>query len=139
MRGCVIDSWPLLAWLQMEQPAAGRTRALLDRAAAKQVRLWMCILNLGEVYHALAKTRGMSTARSARPRLAALPVEFVSVDDELVWAAADLKARHPISYADAFCASLARRKNVPVLTGDPDFRCLERSKVVKIRWVSRRP
>ena len=138
MRGWILDSWSVLAWLQGEEPAAGKTNEVFEQATNKKAQLIMSILNLGEVFYALAKTRGMRAARSARPKLMSLPVQIVTVDDELVWEAADLKARHPISYADAFCVALARRKELPVMTGDPDFRYLEKRGVVSIRWLTRR-
>jgi ribonuclease VapC len=138
VKGWVLDSWSVLAWINGEEPAARQTNRALEQASARKVQLVMCILNMGEVFYALAKKGGMRTARRERPKLLSLPVQFVAVDDELVWDAAELKARHPISYADAFCAALARRKDLPVMTGDPDFRDLEKSGVVSIRWLTRR-
>lgn len=137
MKGLVLDSWPLLAWIRKEQPAARKTRSLLEKASSREMRLWMCLLNLAEVYYVLSKTQGVRWARSARNRLLSLPVELVSVDDELVWEAAEIKARHPVSFADAFCAALARRKGVPVLTGDPDFEYLKKAGTIEVRWLPR--
>jgi uncharacterized protein len=67
-------------------------------------------------------------------RIDALPVTLRGVDRALVQAAAMLKAQHPIAYADAFAAATAQQLQVPVVTGDPEFRRLER--LVTIAWTT---
>jgi predicted nucleic acid-binding protein len=58
------------------------------------------------------------------------------VDDPLVREAAEIKADHPIAYADAFCAALARRHKGRILTGDPEFKAVE--KLVAVQWLKAR-
>jgi len=70
-------------------------------------------------------------------RLDILPITLRGVDRRLVQAAAILKAAHPIAYADAFAAATANLLNVPVVTGDPEFRCLEPE--TKVFWTTRTP
>jgi predicted nucleic acid-binding protein len=48
-------------------------------------------------------------------------------------AAADFKSRHKISLADAFAAALARERKTDLVTGDPEFKPLE--KEIKIDWL----
>jgi predicted nucleic acid-binding protein len=38
-----------------------------------------------------------------------------------------------MSYADAFAAALAKIKNAELVTGDPEFKALE--KEIKINWL----
>jgi predicted nucleic acid-binding protein len=47
--------------------------------------------------------------------------------------AADFKARFKISLADAFAAALAKEKKAELVTGDPEFKPLE--KEIKINWL----
>jgi predicted nucleic acid-binding protein len=47
--------------------------------------------------------------------------------------AADFKARFKISLADAFAAALAKEKKAELVTGDPEFKPLE--KELKINWL----
>jgi len=47
-----------------------------------------------------------------------------------------LKARYPISYADSFAAALAMINNCPLLTGDPEFRSLEKQGIISIEWLA---
>lgn len=48
-----------------------------------------------------------------------------------------LKAQYPIAYADAFAATTVQLLEVPVVTGDPEFRRLEA--VVDILWTTDKP
>ena len=50
--------------------------------------------------------------------------------------AADFKTRFKISLADAFAAALAKEQNAQLVTGDPEFKPLE--KEVDITWLKRR-
>lgn len=45
----------------------------------------------------------------------------------------DISTRHRLSLADASAAALAKATKADLVTGDPDFRTLE--KEIKIRWV----
>jgi ribonuclease VapC len=47
--------------------------------------------------------------------------------------AARLKASYPISLADAFAAALAKIHNAELVTGDREFKLLERE--LKITWL----
>ena len=80
----------------------------------------MSWINLGEVSYVverdLGREKAVDTADFLRRRLALdLPTE------ERVLAAAALKARHPISYADCFAIATAIFYDAVLLTGDPDI------------------
>lgn len=51
-------------------------------------------------------------------RLPSLPIRLVLPNAEDVLAAAKLKARRRISYADGFAAALAQREEAALVTGD---------------------
>jgi len=48
-------------------------------------------------------------------------------------AAAHVKAHHPISYADAFAVALAQEMDASVVTGDPEFECVE--ELIPVVWL----
>jgi len=48
--------------------------------------------------------------------------------------AAEFKARHSLSLADAFAAALAKELNTPLVTGDPEFKPLAGD--IKIQWLA---
>ena len=63
----------------------------------------------------------------------AAPIEFHAADRRLADVAAGFKARFKISLADA-AAALAKERKAELVTGDPEFRALE--KEIKIRWLA---
>jgi uncharacterized protein len=132
----VFDAWAWLAWLQRERPAFDKVAELLDKAEREEIRICTSIVNAGEVYYRLAKTRGQREAGLFRERLPVTPVSVISIhDDDVVWTAADLKAAANISYADSFAASLARRLDADLVTGDPEMRHLEG---IRVCWLERK-
>ncbi len=48
---------------------------------------------------------------------------------------AGIKAFYPISYADSFAAALAMIKGCSLLTGDPEFKSLEKQGIIKTEWL----
>lgn len=131
----VLDAWAILAFLQGEEPAASRVREIIEGAQEGTARLFISIINIGEVYYRVGKTRSSKEADSILTDLYLLPVEIVSADDETVLAAARLKMAHLLSYADAFAAVTAQQKDATLLTGDPELLALKR--VVKVENLRR--
>jgi uncharacterized protein len=117
----VLDAWALLAMLQKEEPAATRIIALLGEAQVGKVRLTISIINLGEVVHRVGRVRGEPAAWETLAELQRLPMDVLSVEDDLVWRAVGWKMRHTLSYADAFAAAAAERLGAVLVTGDPEL------------------
>jgi predicted nucleic acid-binding protein len=65
--------------------------------------------------------------------LPALPIEFHPANRAMADRAADFKARFNLSLADAFAAALAKEKKAELVTGDPEFKALD--KEIKIQWL----
>jgi ribonuclease VapC len=74
-------------------------------------------------------------AQRTQALLESLPIKEIEAERSLVLDAAHIKARHPISYADAFAAALAARVSAVVLTGDPEFVAVE--DLVVVEWLGR--
>ncbi len=124
----VLDAFALLAHLQ-DEPAAPQVESILQSGHA----LYMCSINLGEVFYKTARSRGIERAQSALGLIAREPVEIVDPDRDLVLRSAYLKGLHPISYADCFAAALAIRLGATLVTGDRDFERLEDE--ITIEWL----
>ena len=125
----VLDSFALLAYLKME----GKYRKLKDLLASGDVLL-MNDINVGEVFYALAKERGLEKAEYfVNTILPNLPIEVVPNGLQDVLEAARIKATHSISYADCFVVATALRQNAMILTGDPEFKKVQRT--VEIEWM----
>lgn len=131
----VLDSWALLAWFQDEKPASEAVDQLL--ADAGQDQFGMSQMNAGELYYVVAKTRSFERADQVRRMLESMPIALVSVTDDRVWRAADLKARHALAYADAFAAGLAIERNAILVTGDREFEAVAAETELSVQWLER--
>ena len=130
----VLDSWALMALFNNE-PAADAVEALLEKAAAGKHKLLMSVVNWGEIYYSVMRGASRELAERKAGEIAAMPIDIIGVGDDLSLArqAAIYKASHRMSYADCFAAALARSKNCELLTGDPEYKTLE--KEIKINWL----
>jgi predicted nucleic acid-binding protein len=72
-------------------------------------------------------------------RILRLPVELVDATSGLTLDAARIKSKYSIAYADSFAAALAQYVNAHVVTGDEEFKQLERDGVVSIEWLPPKP
>jgi len=133
MPGIVLDSYALLAYFR-DEPGAEAVEKLLNKAAGSDKPLHMTEVNYAEVKYMLLRKDGAGAWAAAAEVLHGLPIEFHAADRRLADLAADLKARHPLSLADAFAAALAREKKAELVTGDPEFKVVERE--IKILWLS---
>ncbi len=132
MAAKVLDSWALLAFFKGE-PAGEAVEELIHKASAEKVRLFLTVVNWGEVYYGMWRAGGEEAADSAAEDMSRLPVEVVEADLHLAKQAATYKATHKMSYADCFAAALAKIKNCELLTGDPEFKEVE--KEIKVVWL----
>ena len=131
----VLDAWALLALLKGEEPAAGRVKELLTGAERGAVDLFVSIINLGEVYYIVGRLKGEAEASRTLSALKRLPVGVVAAGEAEVLAAARLKMRYRIAYADAFAAGAARSLGATLVTGDPELAALQGE--VKIEYLRR--
>jgi len=128
----VLDSFALLAFFQAE-PGGLRVRELLDQAARGEVSLVITTVNLGEVAYRTERRYGLKRAQGVLAKIEEYAPAVIDVNRELALAAAHLKARYRMSYADCLAAALAQRLDAAVVTGDPDFRQVEH--LVAIEWL----
>lgn len=132
----VLDSYALIGYLENES-FSEQVGELLNNAKKGDSRLYLHSIHLGEVYYITLRVRGKNTADLAYSRIKAFPLNLIEhIDEELLLTAATLKANYPISYADSFAAAMAKIKRCPVLTGDPEFKILEKEGIIKISWLA---
>jgi len=134
MAAAVLDSYALLAFFRGEDTAV-QVKQLLHHAASTDQPLHMTEVNYAEVKYTLIKKDGPAAWAQAAEILPSLPIEFHPADRRLADLAADFKARHKISLADAFSAALAKERKTGLFTGDPEFKPLE--KEIKINWLTK--
>lgn len=129
----VLDAWAIMAWLKDLQPAASHVRVLLDHG---QEQLLMSIVNLGEVLCLSVRAKdiayGERVLSALRRRLT-----VVAATDGIVLAAAILKSRNAVSYANAFAAATALSREAPLVTGDPEFQVMAaKERSLKLEWIA---
>jgi len=128
----VLDSFALLAYLQ-DEPVASRIEKLLENAGKEKCRLFLSMINLGELLYITERRGGVAKAQDTLALIRQLPIEIVSVNEQTVLAAAHIKANHVISYADCSVVATAIQENATIVTGDPEFHSVET--IVKVEWL----
>jgi predicted nucleic acid-binding protein len=117
----VLDSYALLAHFEDEAGGA-QVEKILKAAQAGKTKLFLSVINFGEVYYTTFRERGREKADEARFALEQLPIIVVPAEMDSTLEAAKLKGAHPVAYADCFAAVLGIRKKARVVTGDPGFK-----------------
>jgi predicted nucleic acid-binding protein len=128
----VLDSSALIAYFR-DEPGAETMEDMLVSAGKKDSPLLMTDVNYAEVKYSIVKKDGAEAWVEAAKVLQGLPIDFHSTTRALADSAADFKARFKLSLADAFAAALAKEKKTELVTGDPEFKPLE--KEIKVHWL----
>lgn len=129
----VLDSWAIMAYLE-DEPAGDEVGDVIADAHEEDIPLLMSVVNVGEVWYIIAREASPSDAESSITQLRQLGIEFVDANWSFAHEAAKYKSKHKMSYADCFAAALARLKGAVLLTGDPEFKLVE--KEIKIHWLN---
>jgi predicted nucleic acid-binding protein len=132
----VLDSFALLAYLGGEA-GMSRVREILKQAETETYTIYLSLINLGEVLYITERENGLVEARQVLAAIDQLPVQIVPVSRNTVLAVAHVKARYPISYADAFAVVTAQDYKGVLMTGDPEFESVAKDKIVSIEWLPR--
>lgn len=133
MKRLVLDASALMTFFE-NRPGAAKVEALLQQAVAGKLRLFVSVVNWGEVYYSTRRAHGPGVARKIVEDIAQLPIEVVPADLALTHAAAELRANHKLPYTDAFAAALAAHRHASLATSDKDFATVE--KKIDILWTS---
>lgn len=132
----VLDSYALIGYLEGE-PFADWLQELLLSARDGKCRLYLHVIQLGEVYYITLREQGKQTADLAYARIKNFPLTLIDIiDEKLLLSAASIKATFSVSYADAFAAAVAEIYDAVLLTGDPEFKALEKEGIITIKWLN---
>ncbi len=134
MANFVLDSYAMLAFFRNER-GGEKVEQYLNDAAADKLELYMTCINAGEVFYISYRKDGAAKADIAWKALVQFPIHILDVDLEFTWAAAKIKARYPISYAEAFAAALTIKRKATLITGDPEFNALAGEAGFKVRYL----
>lgn len=135
MKNTVFDSYAVLAYLFDEQGAPVVIEHL-RRALEEKEQVFISSVNWAEVGYQCIRRSGIAEWKSTQARLLEFPIEVVETDLSQTEQAAEFKAEHKMSLADAYAAALAVQKKAELLTGDPEFKAVE-AKLKKIIWLNK--
>jgi predicted nucleic acid-binding protein len=136
MATMVLDAHALMV-LFNDEPGADEAEKLLLKAESGTPKLLMSVVNWGEIYYSILRGASQEMADAKSHEIAGMQIELILVDArdlELVRQAAVFKATKKMSYADCFAAALAKTRNAELITGDREFKVVERE-LKKIRWL----
>lgn len=133
-RRYVLDSYALLAFLQ-DEPGSQEVEDLIT---AEDTEIFVSVVSLGEVFYILWREAGEHAALDFETRVfETTKVKVMGASWERVKAAARLKARGGLSFADCFGASLTQELGAVLVTGDPEFARLEDEGSLRVLWLPR--
>jgi predicted nucleic acid-binding protein len=128
----VLDSYSLIAYVEGE--AGKDTMIEIFRSARDSGKACLLsVVNWGEVYYITLREAGQEQADQVAHLILTLPIHIVPADLDLAKQAAIFKSSKKMSYADCFAAALAKHRRVELVTGDEEFKEVE--KEVKILWL----
>lgn len=128
----VLDSWAVLAFLEGEK-AGEPVMGILEEAEDGHSEILLSVVNWSEMCYIALREGGEERAARYIGLLGDCPIGLAMVDEDQAFQAAIYKARNRMSLADAFAASLAKRQGAILVTGDAEFKPLE--KELGIRWL----
>ncbi len=131
-RPLVLDSWAVLAHFQGDS-AGAPVADLISRALRHGQPAAISVVSVGEVWHAVALAASVAEADDALTEMRRWGMEFVDVDWLLTRSAIGFRLKANLSFADAYAAALAFRRQASLLTGSPVFKPLEDE--IKIAWL----
>lgn len=132
MNRYLLDSFALLRFFQKEA-GSDKVRGILGEVADGTARALLNVISMGEVIYTVQRRFGRQCKLEVVMNIDRLGIEILPAPNDLVFRAAELKARFPISYADTFAVASAMEHDATLVTGDPGFRQVEH--LVKIVWI----
>lgn len=130
----VLDSFAVLAFLEQE-PGASMVRSILEYGQQHKDRVWLSLINLGECLYIIEREQGLTAAIRTIAALRQLPIAEAEATRDRIFDAAHIKAKHRVSFADAFAIALAMEKKATLVTGDPEFKQVE--SLVSVLWLGK--
>lgn len=124
MKPYLLDTSAVLT-LRDDEPGADEVAGVLTQAQDGKVETLGCFMTLMEVLYRVWQDEGESDARLAYEQCQSLPVTWIRESPELLEKAAEIKASHPISLADAWIAACAFLNGAILVHKDPEFKPIE--------------
>jgi predicted nucleic acid-binding protein len=93
----------------------------------------MSVINWGEVFYITLREQGKEAAELYLKTINIYPINIVDIDKTDTLEAANFKVFNKMSYADAFAAALAKVNKAKLVTGDKEFKSIQKN--IKVLWI----
>lgn len=134
MKHVVFDSYAFIA-LFLGEKGSETVRDLLVRISKDELTGSITVINVGEIFYMISRKSNVKKAEEAIEAILQFPITIINADLKLTLEAAGLKARHKLSYADAFAAALSISQKATLVTGDPEFKNLKKEKNFSVQFI----
>lgn len=134
MKKIVFDSFALIALFRQEK-GYELVRDLLVKMANDESEGYISAVNVGEIYYMISRKSNTKSAETAIAAVRQMPITIVEPDLKICLDAAAIKAKHSLSYADAFAAELTISKKAVLITGDDEFDSLLKEPGFKLKYI----
>lgn len=132
MNNYLLDSFALLRFIQKE-PGNEPVKAILENVQTGTACAMLNVITMGEIIYTVQRRFGLQFKLDVVMNISRLGIVILPATNDLVFRAAELKARFAMSYADTFAVASAIEHDATLVTGDPEFRQVE--ELVKVLWV----
>ena len=128
----IFDSHALLKLFQREK-GWEKVAEILNNMEKPGGRSFLNVINLGEIIYITKREFGDMKKVEVLANIERMGIIVLPIPNDLVFEAAELKAKLSISFADCFTITSALRQKATIVTGDPEFKKAE--DLVQIEWV----
>jgi ribonuclease VapC len=128
----IFDSHAILKFLQKEK-GHEKVACLLGDIKKKDGIKYINAINLGEIIYSTKREFGDQKKLEVLANIERLNFTILPVTNDMIFRAAEYKAQYSISYADCFILASAIEHKATIVTGDPEFKKVER--LVDIFWI----
>lgn len=132
MKKYVLDSYAIFVYLEGEK-GADKVASILSSSLNGKTEVFISVVNWGEVYYIVLREQGKQAAELYLKTIDRYPIEIIDADKEITLEAAKIKSSNKLSFTDAFAAGLAKLKKATLVTGDKEFKSLDKN--IKIEWL----
>ncbi len=124
MKRYLLDTSAFLS-LRDDEEGAEQVAEILRQARKRRANCLACFMTLMEVFYRVWKDEGESEGRLAYEQCIALPVTWIHEDKALLEKAAEVKATHQVSLADAWIGACAILQNARLVHKSPELEGLD--------------
>ena len=133
-KNIIFDSYALIAHF-LKEKGHETVSELLSEMSVEERQGFIPAINVGEIYYILHRKFSEKTAEESIQVVNTMNIEIIEPNLDMVLAAAKLKARFKMSYADAFAAALTISKKGTLITGDKEFKHLVGETHFKVEFI----